>query len=347
MTAKIRAAREALGWSQTALAERAGVSRQLVSAIESGRHQPNVAAAIGIARALNMLVEELFAEPFTRAVPVLGEDQVMPDRPDTREVAVTVAAVGETVVAVPARHGVINPERWAWADATMAADGALTMLSGGSRGALVIAGCDPALGVLAEMTERHTGHRVLTAHASTGKSLDALAAGRVHGVVVHAPAGQMPVAPVPVRRWHLARWQVGVTSGRAAGVPTVEEIAERNLHVVQRDLGASTQSAFTRALQRIGAPMEVRGPIAEGHVDVARRVAAGAGAGLTMEAAARSFGLGFVPLEDHEVQVWIDARWANLPAVIAVLTIVGSAALKARLGLIGGYDLAMAATEVA
>ena len=297
-------------------------------------------AAIGIARALHLAVEDLFGGSTSEAIPVFGEDFLATG-------PVAIAAVGETLVAIPAEHGVVNAERWAWADAMVSADGVVQMLDEGSTDGFVIAGCDPAIGVLADLTQRSSGHRMLTVHASTGRSLDALAAGRVHGVVVHAPPGQMPVPPVPVRRWHLAKWQVGVASGRASGVPSVTEIAERGLKVVQRDPGASTQLAFTRALRRIGAEVTVRGPVGEGHVDVARRVAMGAAAGLTMEAAARSFGLGFEPLEEHDVQVWIDARWVGFATVTAVIELLGSASLRSRLALVGGYDLSLAATEVA
>lgn len=341
MSARIREHRQRLGWSQADLAERSGVSRQLVGAVESGRHTPNVGAAISIAHALGCSVEDLFAEPAPRIVPVLGE--ALP-RPGS---AVAVARVGDTVVAVPAEHGVANAERWALCDATLSVDGDLAMLVDGVDDGLLIAGCDPALGVLGGLVERSSRHRVLTVHASTGRSIEALAAGRVHGVVVHAPAGQLPAAPVPVHRWHLARWQVGLASSRASGVPSLEEIAECRMLVVQRDSGAGTQLAFARALQRIGAAGAVPGPVADGHVDVARRVASGAPAGLTMEAAARSFGLGFAALEEHTVEVWLDARWASLPAATVLIDTLTSASMRSRLALIGGYDLSSWAERVA
>jgi putative molybdopterin biosynthesis protein len=116
---------------------------------------------------------------------------------------------------------------------------------------------------------------------------------------------------------------------------------------VQRDGGAGTQLAFTRALQRIGAPTAVPGPLGDGHVDVARRVATGSTTGLTMEAAARSFGLGFVPLEEHTVEVWLDERWATLPAALALVEMLVGRSLRARLELIGGYDLSSFAAGVA
>lgn len=341
MVARIQALREGFGWSQTDLAARAGVSRQLVGAVESGRHVPNVGAAIALARALGCAVEDLFTSP--AGMPVAGLDGARPAAGSP----VALARVGDTTVAIPAAHGIATSERWALADATVSADGSVSMLADGLSDGLVIAGCDPALGLLAGLVERGSRHRVLTAHASTGRAVEALAAGRVHGVVVHGPARQLPAAPVPVRRWHLARWQVGLASSRAAGVPSVEEIADRRLRVVQRDAGAGTQLAFTRALQRIGAPAAVPGPIGDGHVDVARRVATGAAAGVTMEAAALSFGLGFAPLEEHTVELWLDERWAAMPTAIALVDTLSGDSLRSRLELIGGYDLSSFAQGVA
>ncbi|MGY6501105.1 MAG: substrate-binding domain-containing protein [Acidimicrobiales bacterium] len=333
MAASIRELRTSSGWTQAELAERAGVSRQLVAAVEAGRHSPNVVAALALARAVGRSVEELFAEPPADAVSVTGEALPTDGSP------VAVARVGDTLVAVPAAHGVVSSERWALADA-VTAGGSVSMLTDGTDDGVVIAGCDPALGIVAALVERATSHRVVTAHASTGRAIGALADGRVHAVVVHAPAGAMPAPPVPVRRWHLARWQVGVASGRSSGVPSVEEIAERRLRVVQRDDGAGTQMAFARALHKVGSSSGVPGPRGDGHVDVARRVASGAAAGLTMEAAARSFGLGFAPLEEHEVEVWLDERWASLPAAVAAMETFAGTAVRTRLELIGGYDLA-------
>ena len=55
------ALRHVSGLSQAELANRAGVSRSLVAAIEAGRNTPSVAAGIAVARALGVTVEELFA----------------------------------------------------------------------------------------------------------------------------------------------------------------------------------------------------------------------------------------------------------------------------------------------
>ena len=56
----LRAARAQLGISQGELAARAGVTRQAVSAIESGKAAPTMAVALRLARALGRRVDDLF-----------------------------------------------------------------------------------------------------------------------------------------------------------------------------------------------------------------------------------------------------------------------------------------------
>jgi putative molybdopterin biosynthesis protein len=76
--AKLRFARQARGYSQQQLAGMAGVSRQAVSAVESGQSDPSLRGALALAQALGMTVEELFgAEGAIAAVParLFGEDQ--------------------------------------------------------------------------------------------------------------------------------------------------------------------------------------------------------------------------------------------------------------------------------
>ena len=65
--ARLRLARQARGFSQLQLAGTAGVSRQAVSAVESGISDPSLRVAITLARALGMTVEELFGAENTAA----------------------------------------------------------------------------------------------------------------------------------------------------------------------------------------------------------------------------------------------------------------------------------------
>lgn len=56
----IRERREALGWSQTELADRLDVSRQTVHAIETGKYDPSLPLAFKLARLFNAAIESLF-----------------------------------------------------------------------------------------------------------------------------------------------------------------------------------------------------------------------------------------------------------------------------------------------
>src|SRR5260370_7465893 len=58
----LRRSRVARGLSQTALARQAGISRQALSAIESGTYQPGVAVALKLAHELGETVEGLFGK---------------------------------------------------------------------------------------------------------------------------------------------------------------------------------------------------------------------------------------------------------------------------------------------
>ena len=48
------------GWSQAELAERLGVSRQTVNAVETGRYDPSLPLAFSIARLFRQPIERIF-----------------------------------------------------------------------------------------------------------------------------------------------------------------------------------------------------------------------------------------------------------------------------------------------
>ena len=60
-------------WTQAALAQRIGVSRQTINAIETGKFDPSLPVAFRLARLFDLRIEEIFtdnhggnAEPATR-----------------------------------------------------------------------------------------------------------------------------------------------------------------------------------------------------------------------------------------------------------------------------------------
>ncbi|OLL30900.1 transcriptional regulator [Burkholderia sp. SRS-W-2-2016] len=67
--ATVRAAREALSWSQEQLAEYAGLNRSYVGEIERGSAIASIVTADKLARALNVPVGTLLCAPLTADAP--------------------------------------------------------------------------------------------------------------------------------------------------------------------------------------------------------------------------------------------------------------------------------------
>jgi hypothetical protein len=154
----------------------------------------------------------------------------------------------------------------------------------------------------------------------------------VHGAVVHGQPGRLPKSPVAVTRWRLASWQVGVGTAPLRRRASLDSVLAGK--VVERERSASSQKAFERAGGRLG-----NGPIAVGHIDAARTGALLGLSAVTTEGAARAFGLRFVPLEEHAVEIWVAEPWLAHPGIEALAELLGTPAFTERVAQFGGYDL--------
>jgi transcriptional regulator with XRE-family HTH domain len=332
---RLRARRRETGLTQAELATRAGVSRQLVAAVEAGRHAPAVDAALGLARALGTSVEELFAGTSDAVRPALGDR--LRDRTPLR-----VGRVGDGLVAAElADHGAAGAA-WASPDGILEA-GRMRLFPAAMPAGLVVAGCDPALGI-AEAMLRGLGPRSLLAlSASTGAALRSLARGDLHAAVVHGP--ELPEPPLSVVRLHLARWQVGLGVATDRGKKSVAALLAGGVPIAQRDPAAASQQALDRAAAKAGLPPPP-GPRVTGHIHAARLAATLGCAAVTTESAACAFGLRFLALEEHAVEVWLAEEWLDLPAATAMTELLSSAAFTERVAQFGGYDLAGCGTRL-
>jgi putative transcriptional regulator len=72
MRNRLRVLRAEMDWSQAELAERLGVSRQTVNAIETGKYDPSLPLAFALARTFSRPIEEIFeaSERSERSEPV-------------------------------------------------------------------------------------------------------------------------------------------------------------------------------------------------------------------------------------------------------------------------------------
>jgi DNA-binding XRE family transcriptional regulator/molybdate-binding protein len=332
--ARIRALRREQGLTQAQLAELAGVSRQLVGAVEAGRHLPRVDAAVALGRVLGEPVEALLVPVPAQAHGVV----TMP--PDGRPVRV--ARVGERLVCHPAAPG---GESWAPADGVVR-DGRVELFDA-LRPGVVVAGCDPAIGLVARLVERHTDTGVLAVAVSTASAVGALAGGTVHAAIVHGPPGKLPAPPCAVRRVQVARWRVGLVGAPGLADRWWADALDGRLPVVQREQGAGSQDEFERAVLERGAVPQAAGPRARGHLEAAALAARHGCAAVSIEPAARALGLAFHPLREHMTELWVAADHVDVPGVRRFADELTGSRLRRLLDAVGGYDLAGCGREVA
>lgn len=62
MNNRLKVLRAERNWSQAELAERLGVSRQTVNALETGRYDPSLPLAFKIARVFDQPIESIFSD---------------------------------------------------------------------------------------------------------------------------------------------------------------------------------------------------------------------------------------------------------------------------------------------
>ena len=323
MAARLRAARRRAGLSQSDLAARAGVSRQLIGAAESGRNLPRVDAAISIAAALGVEVSDLFGAPpratdvMTGAVPVEGT-------------LVRTGRVGDLVVTTSVG---IGAEGWGAADAVVEQGAANEFTH--HRPGPVVAGCEPGLEVI-EQILREGSMAALAAPTSSRRAIEALDAGRVHAAVVHGPSGSLGdrAGDRPIDRFRLTSWRVGLAAPVDAEPEWWRDALAGRVPVVQREAGAGVQRTFEEA-----AATDVGGPRVATHIAAARRAVLSGMAAVTIEPAALAVGAAFHALDVHEAELWVDRTWIGEPGVVEMMNVVTSRRFLARLDAVGGYDL--------
>jgi len=362
--ANLRLARQARGFSQQQLASMAGVSRQAVSAVESGHSDPSLRVALALAQALGLSVEELFG-PGEPATPVTAVS-VAPLRGRTDRVAL--APVGDRFVALPLRGdagsslgflpagGLANPANLAGTAAvTGGRNGAGFELIpvrpvGPPRPTLVVAGCDPALPLLATpLALLDPPVAFAWWPCGSAAALRLASQGIVHAAGVHTQGDSIETGqPLPdgadVVGFTAWREGLAVRPDLKPVVTGLDAIAKLGLRIVNREPGAEARRLLDAERQRLGldgADLLGYDTQAAGHLQVASAVAAGlAEAGVASEPAARAYGLGFVPLAEERFSLVIPGEHAASREVQALLKVLSSPWLLAQLGSLPGYDAA-------
>ena len=362
---RLRLARQARGLSQQQLAGVAGVTRQAVSAVESGHSDPSLRVALGLARALGMTVEELFG-PGEPGDPVLARPVAPVSAPGSR---VALATVGDTFVALPLDADLA-------ARLGFGAAGGLTV-RGGSQGAqeaqgvhgasgghgaqvavrpigpprptVVVAGCDPALPLLeTPLALLDPPLAFAWWPCGSAEALRLAAAGLVHAAGVHRVGpgedGDSSGIPGGAEVVGFASWREGLVVRPGAEVRGLDDVARQGLRLVNREPGAQARTLLDRERLRLGLePSQLPGydSLAAGHLQVAAAITGGlADAGVSSEPAALAYGLDFIPLAEERFDLLLPAKHAASREVQGLLKVLTSPWLLAQLASLPGYDAA-------
>lgn len=343
--------------SAASLAEKAGISRQTVYAIEAGTYVPNTEVTLRLARELEVAVEELFSLPEESSTSAEVAVDLLPGTLSGQPVRL--ARVGGRQVGIPVSA---RPYFLPDADAVVTTRGRVRAFAptDPARKQLVLAGCDPATALLARMVER-AGVELVPAAASSKLALRWLQEGKVHIAGSHLedpatgefnlpylksefPGGEFAVVT-------FASWEAGlvVASGNPKGVRGVADLPRVKL--INREVGSGSRGLLDKLLKESRIPAKSLtgyASVARGHLAAAYAIVSGeADCCLATRSAARTFGLDFISLHSERYDLVMRKNTLDLPATQAFLDVLQRASLRRQLEAMAGYDTAQTGNMLA
>jgi len=352
--------RQKRGISAAQLARSAGVTRQTIYAMEAGSYVPNTAVALRLAQALDVKVEDLFALPQAEPAGLRSEEVTMLPGSESLHAGqpVQLCRVNKRLVASPP-----SPVPWYFplSDAVVSsklpkdgrADVQVFDAADDFRNRVLIAGCDPGISVLAHHLQS-AGVELVLAHRNSSQALKLLKDGCIHIAGTHLrdelsgesnlpEIGRMfPKNAVAVITF--AVWEEGIVTapGNPKNIKAIEDLARRDVGIVNREKGAGSRALLDSHLKRLKInPASVRGydRIAPGHLPAAWQVQTGqADCCIATRAAARVFGLGFIPLVSERYDLAIRRQHLEMPSIQTLLDTLNRSNYRRELESLGGYD---------
>jgi molybdate-binding protein/DNA-binding XRE family transcriptional regulator len=333
----VQSRRIAREWSQAELAQRAGISRAAVSAIESERLSPSVATALSLAAVFECSVEELFGH--ARPVGVSAPAWAWMPRAQTSRY--WEAAVGGRRRLYPVEAVGLNPtpHDGIWQDGVI-----LEGRSSPAETTLVLASCDPSAGLLAAEYARESGFRLLVFPRGGRAALELMRQGLVHVAGVHYSTEASPDRNAETVRaqlggncqlLRLANWASGIALATDDRSRSAESVARRSLRWAARESG----SAARECLDELLGSRRFSGREVNGHAAVAEAVRAGwAEAGVCVRFSAEDAGLNFLPLRTESLDLCFPTGSQHDPRVQALVRLLRGRACRRLISELPGYD---------
>lgn len=336
---RVRQSRVSRGWSQAELAQRAGISRTAVSAIEVERLVPSVAAALALAAALGCTVEDLFGTPARSAEP----EWAWPPR--GTPCRYWQAEVNGRVLRFPVEAGPVGVVPH---DGVFVNGSAVPGDGPDPRTTLVVACCDPAAGLLAGEYARASGFRLLVLPRPSGEALRLLGRGLVHAAGVHFATDREPNANRTAvrdtlgpghRLMRVARWEEGLALAQSAAVSSVGGAVRGGLRWVGREPGSAARRCLDELLAGRAAPRRT----AHDHRGVAEAVRSGwAEVGVCHRLVCEEAGLRFLRVRVEHFDLCYPQRAGGDSRIESLVRVIRSAGYRRLLGELPGYEVAEA-----
>ena len=333
----VQARRQARQWSQAELADRVGISRAAVSAIEGDRLSPSVATALALAEVFECSVEELFGRGRSRKAS--GPEWAWAPRGES--CCYWEAEVHQRRLLYPVEAVAVNtiPHDGLWQDGVCRErESAL------SEGTLTLASCDPAAGILAGEYARLTGFRLLVFPRAGGAALDLLRQRQVHVAALHRSTRESPERNTATVRERLgdgfrllraAEWEEGVALPPNNASRVVASVARRTECWAARETG----SAARECLDELLAGRRFSGREVAGHASVAEAVRSGrAGAGVCVRFSAEEAGLNFLPIRTESLDFCFPASLQHDPRIQGLIRLLRSRGYRRLVSELPGYD---------
>lgn len=324
------------GWSQEDLARRSGLSRAGVSAIETGRLVPSAAAALALAAALECRVEDLFRlrKPAAGAPTWAWEPRRTPCRYWSAEIGGKI----RLYPAEPSPLGMIPHDGVAHEGALQAGEPI------DPERTLLMACCDPAVGLLAAELAREAGVRLLAFQRSSRTALTLLGQGLVHAAGVHLSRHDEPGGNAGVVRTELGsgytllrvtHWEEGVALAPGLDLTTVGAAVRSDLRWIGRESGSGARQCLDELLAGRWTPNR----LASDHRGVAEALRGGwADAGICLRLVSEEAGLDFLGVRQEAYDLCFPTRWEDDPRIKALIQAVRSPSYRQSLDDLPGYD---------
>ena len=357
----LREKRQASALSQKQLADLSGITRQAVSALESGQYSPATSVALQLARALDCRVEDLFSLKHGGEI---IEGELLGALPSgTGPVRAQVSQIGHRVLVRPLEgFGEL-------ASLSASADGLILRSKSHQRQVrvqllmnreavarkIVIGGCDPAMFLAAEHLRVSGKDRLAPCLMGNGLALAALKRGEVHAAGIHRAdegTGTLELRELASSLGGLActvvtfaHWDEGliVPRGHQKKIRTITDLIRPDRRIVNREAGSGARRLLDRELKSAGIPSaRVKGysDVVFSHLEVASRVKAGlAIAGIGVRSAAMISGLDFVPWQHERYDLVIpEVHYKSLPGLQTLLDLIVGRRFRDEIEALGGYD---------